>query len=220
MGWDVGPLTGQIVRLDPLNPTHAADLVKAAEESRETYEFALVPEGPEAMTAYIGGLLHDQDRGETVPFVQVRQADGAPVGMTRFLNIRVRPGGDTPYAVEVGGTWLAASAQRSGINAEAKLLLLTYAFETWKAGRVDIKTDVRNQRSRTAIAAIGGTFEGVLRGWQPSQVDGEEDRLRDTAMFSIVAAEWPEVSRMLQSSVQWLQAHAPAGARPKAESSE
>lgn len=211
MGWDVGPLTGQFVRLDPLQSRHAVELVKAAAESRDTYEFALVPKGPEAMTAYLGGLLDDRDRGETVPFVQVRQADGAPVGMTRLLNIRTRPGGTTPYAVEIGGTWLAASAQRTGINVEAKFLLLSYAFEEWKVGRVDIKTDVRNQRSRTAIAGIGGTFEGILRCWQPSQVDGEEDRLRDTAMFSIVGAEWPEVSRRLRARLQAGSSGVPAG---------
>ena len=211
MGWDVGPLTGQFVRLDPLQTSHAVDLVKAAGENRDTYAFALVPMGPEAMTAYVGGVLDDRDRGETVPFVQVRQADGSLVGMTRFLNIRTRPGGGTPYAVEVGGTWLAASAQRTGINVEAKLLLLTYAFDEWKVGRVDIKTDVRNQRSRTAIAGIGGTFEGVLRSWQPSQVEGEEDRLRDTAMFSIVAAEWPEVSGRLRARLRAGSSAAPAG---------
>jgi N-acetyltransferase len=202
MAWEVGPLTGRNVRLEPLDSARIPDLVRAAAESRDTYEFALVPEGPEAMASYVAGLLDDRDRGETVPFVQVRQADGAPVGMTRLLNIRSRPGGATPYAVEIGGTWLAASAQRTAINAEAKLMLMTFAFEEWNVGRVDIKTDVRNQRSRTAILRIGGTFEGVLRSWQPSQVDGEEDQLRDTAMFSIVRAEWPEVQARLRARVQ------------------
>jgi N-acetyltransferase len=202
MAWEVGPLTGRNVRLEPLDSAHIPDLVRAAAESRDTYEFALVPEGPEAMASYVAGLLDDRDRGETVPFVQVRQADGAPVGMTRLLNIRSRPGGATPYAVEIGGTWLAASAQRTAINAEAKLMLMTFAFEEWNVGRVDIKTDVRNQRSRTAILRIGGTFEGVLRSWQPSQVDGEEDQLRDTAMFSIVRAEWPETQARLRARVQ------------------
>ena len=211
MPWDVGPLTGRFVRLVPLEPAHVPELVQAAAESRDTYEFALVPEGPEAMAAYVAGLLDDRDRGETVPFVQVRQTDDTPVGMTRLLNIRSRPGAGTPYAVEIGGTWLAASAQRTGINAEAKLLLMTYAFETWQVGRLDIKTDVRNQRSRTAIAAIGGTFEGVLRGWQPSQVDGEEDRLRDTAMFSILRAEWPGVQARLSARLRAGASGGPAG---------
>jgi RimJ/RimL family protein N-acetyltransferase len=102
-----------------------------------------------------------------------------------------------PYAVEIGGTWLAASAQGTGINVDAKLLLLTHAFEHWQVGRVDLKTDARNERSRNAIARIGATFEGVLRSWQPSLVAGEEGRLRDTAMFSIVAGEWPAVRARL-----------------------
>jgi RimJ/RimL family protein N-acetyltransferase len=210
MAWVVGPLTGRFVRLEPLDSAHVPLLVQAAAENRDTYEFALVPEGQEAMAAHVAGLLADRDRSETVPFVQVRPADGAPVGMTRFLNIRTRPGATTPYAVEVGGTWLAASAQRTGINAEAKLLLMTYAFDEWKVGRLDIKTDVRNQRSRHAIAGIGGTFEGVLRGWQPSQVEGEEDRLRDTAMFSIVRAEWPEVQARLRARLRAGSPGAPA----------
>ena len=211
MAWDVGPLVGQFVRLQPLDSGHVPALIAAAAESRDTYEFALVPKGPEAMATYVAGLLGDRDRGETVPFVQVRQTDGAPVGMTRLLNIRSRPGADVPYAVEIGGTWLAASAQRTGINAEAKLMLMTHAFETWPVGRLDIKTDVRNQRSRNAILGIGGTFEGVLRGWQPSQVDGEEDLLRDTAMFSILRAEWPDVKARLSARLRAGSSEAPAG---------
>jgi RimJ/RimL family protein N-acetyltransferase len=94
---------------------------------------------------------------------------------------------------------LAGPAQRTGINAEAKLLLFTHAFESWGVGRLDIKTDARNERSRQAILGVGARFEGVLRGWQPSQVTGEDDRLRDSAMYSIVAAEWPEVRRRLHA---------------------
>ena len=107
--------------------------------------------------------------------------------------MRSRSTADPPYAVEIGGTWLAASAQRTGINIEAKLLLLTHAFDTWSVGRVDFKTDARNERSRGAIAALGATFEGILRNWQPSHAPGEEGRLRDSAMYSITAVEWPAV---------------------------
>jgi RimJ/RimL family protein N-acetyltransferase len=101
--------------------------------------------------------------------------------------------------VEIGGTWLSSSAQRTAMNTEAKLLLLTHAFEQWGVGRVDLKTDARNERSRNAMARIGGTFEGVLRQWQPSQVVGEENLLRDSAMFSVIAAQWPEVRDALKS---------------------
>ncbi|WP_250008619.1 GNAT family N-acetyltransferase [Actinoplanes sp. M2I2] len=96
------------------------------------------------------------------------------------------------FAVGVGFTWLAASAQGTGINREAKFLLFGHAFEQWRVARVDLKTDARNARSRAAIESVGARFEGVLRSWSPSWAPGEEGRLRDAAVFSIVAAEWPE----------------------------
>jgi RimJ/RimL family protein N-acetyltransferase len=119
--------------------------------------------------------------------------------MTNYLTLRWEPQTQVPYAVEVGGTWLAHSAQRSGINVEAKLLLFSHAFETWRVGRVDLKTDARNARSRAAIEGVGGQFEAVLRSWQPSHARGERGRLRDTAMFSIVTADWPDVRARLES---------------------
>jgi RimJ/RimL family protein N-acetyltransferase len=101
--------------------------------------------------------------------------------------------------VEIGGTFLAASAQRTGINTEAKLLLLEHAFDVLGVGRVDLKTDARNDRSRNAMLRIGATFEGVLRNWQPSLVPGEEGLLRDSALYSITDREWPEVREHLAS---------------------
>jgi RimJ/RimL family protein N-acetyltransferase len=149
------------------------------------------------MEAYIGELLAARAAGETLPFTQVRVRDDRPVSMTRYLLFREATEMPAPYAVEIGGTWLAASAQRSGINVEAKLLLLAHAFEAWDMARVDFKTDARNARSRAAIEALGARFEGVLRNWQPSHVPGEEGRLRDSAMYSITADDWPEVRRHL-----------------------
>ena len=105
-------------------------------------------------------------------------------------------------AVEVGWTWLAASAQRTGINREAKLLLFTYAFESLGVARVDLKTDARNERSRRAIAGRGATFEGVLRSGSRSHAEGETGRLRDSAMFSVVAAEWPAVRTHLEGQIR------------------
>jgi RimJ/RimL family protein N-acetyltransferase len=191
-------LEGRLVRLVPLADAHVDALVDAASEDRSTFGFTSVPDGRDAMAAQVGALLAARDAGEAIPFVQVRGADGRIVGMTRYLTIRCRRSSATPYAVEIGGTWLAASAQRSGINADAKLLLLTHAFDAWDVGRVDFKTDARNERSRAALAALGATFEGVLRCWQPSHVPGEEGRLRDTAMFSITADEWPAVRERIR----------------------
>ena len=102
-----------------------------------------------------------------------------------------------PRAVEVGFTWLSASAQGSGINTEAKLLLMSHAFDVLRVERVDFKTDARNVRSRRALAALGATFEGVLRSWSVSWAPGEEGRLRDSAMYSVIAPEWSAVRSQL-----------------------
>jgi RimJ/RimL family protein N-acetyltransferase len=160
-----------------------------------------VPHGHDDTVAYVRSTLDQHAAGETVPFAQVRVSDDRAVGVTRFLTFRFGATRSEPCAVEIGGTWLGPAAQGTGINAEAKLLLLTHAFEEWHVGRVDLKTDARNERSRAAIAAIGATFEGVLRGWQPSHVVGEEGRLRDTAMYSIVESEWPAVRDALTARV-------------------
>ena len=193
---DVPALAGECVRLEPLRSEYIDELVRAASEDRSTYGFAAVPHGLEAMTAYVEALLQDFADGLVVPFVQI------VVGMTRYLTILSRPGHGAPYAVEIGGTWLASSAQRTGINTEAKFLLLRFAFETWHVARVDLKTDARNERARMAMMRIGASFEGVLRRWQPSQVVGEQMRYRDTAMFSIVEEEWPAISLQLSALIQ------------------
>jgi RimJ/RimL family protein N-acetyltransferase len=191
-------LIGRLVRLEPMSMAYADDLVAAADEDRSAYGFTWVPAGPGEVGEYIRTQLARAEAGELIPFAQVRATDGRAVGGTTYLNIRVAPGESVPFAVEIGWTWLAASAQRSGINTEAKLLLLTYAFETWGVVRVDLKTDARNQRSRSAIERIGARFEGVLRSWQPSLATGEEGSFRDSAMHSLLAEEWPAAKVALQ----------------------
>lgn len=192
-------LHGRLVRLEPLTADHVPGLTAAAAEDRATFTWTAVPDGPEAATSYVATLLAAAEAGSAVPFAQVAVADGRVLGATRFFTFRHRDGAALPYAVEIGGTWLAPSAQRSGINLEAKRLLLQHAFEVWGVERVELRTDARNERSRTAIAGLGATFEGVLRSWQPSHVVGEEERLRDSAMYSIVAREWPEVAAGLDA---------------------
>jgi N-acetyltransferase len=194
---EIPVLNGSLVRLEPLSPAHGADLALAAEEDRGSYAFTQVPRAAD-VGAYLARHFERADAGRMAPFAQIRQADGRAVGCTSYGDPRYWPGRPDLCALEVGWTWLAASAQRTGINTEAKLLLLDHAFESMEVARVDFKTDARNDRSRRALAGLGARFEGVLRAWSPSRVPGEEGRLRDSAMFSIVAAEWPAARAALR----------------------
>ena len=196
-------LTGTLVRLEPLVMAHAPELALAADEARDTFGFTWVPPGSD-VTTYISFQLERAERGLVMPFAQIRCHDGRAVGCTSFTELRTWPGRQELCAVEVGWTWLMASAQRTGINVEAKLLLFEHAFERLAVARVDLKTDVRNERSRRAIEGVGGRFEDVLRCWSPSWVEGEAGRLRDSAMYSVVAEEWPACREGLQERLRRL----------------
>ena len=195
-------LAGTHVRLEPTTLAHIDGLVAAASEERSTYGFTGVPTDRADARLHVAAMLDDASHDRAVPFTTFRIADDAIVGCTRYLTLRWFYGRAEPDAVEIGGTWLSASAQRTTINTEAKLLMLMHAFDVWGVQRVDLKTDARNERSRNAIERIGGTFEGVLRGWQPSFVPGEADRLRSTAMFSITDTEWPSVRHNLRARIE------------------
>ena len=184
-------LEGRVVRLEPLDRTHVDALAAAAAEDRSTYDFTRVPDSPAAMAEYVTEALAEQAAGNHLPFAI--GAGGAVVGSTRYLDIGCWDG-PTPTVVEIGSTWLAPSAQRSAVNTECKLLLLTHAFETWRVLRVTLKTDARNARSRAAIERIGGRFEGIRRAHMPA-TDGT---VRDSAYYSITAEEWPEVKAGLE----------------------
>jgi N-acetyltransferase len=199
--YPIPTLAGPYVRLEPLAPENIDALVLAANEDRSSYLYTNVFTNVDEATQYVDVMLTMWKSGEVVPFAQVDVARDRVVGVTRIMTIRRLNDSSMPYAVEIGGTWLAASSQRTGINTNAKLLLLEHAFTTLGVGRVDLKTDARNERSRAAISRIGATFEGVLRHWQPSMVPGEEGRLRDSAIFSILDTEWPDVRERLQSTL-------------------
>lgn len=198
--FDVPVLAGRLVRLEPLDLRHATDLSAAATEDRSSYSYTVVPTGDD-VEAYIRDQLSRAATGSMCPFAVIRLADGRAVGCTAYWDPRRWAGRDELCAVEIGWTWLAATAQRSGINTEAKFLLLSHAFDEMRVVRVDLKTDARNDRSRRAIAALGAHFEGVLRQWSPSRAPGEEGLLRDSAMFSIIAAEWPAVAARLRQRI-------------------
>jgi N-acetyltransferase len=195
-------LTGLHVSLEPMSPEHVPALVAAANTDRATYGFTHVPGDPVTMATYVDTLRHDALHDTAVPFVQRRLDDDRVVGCTRFLNLVWWPGRNTPVEVEIGGTWLAADVQRTPVNSEAKLLLLSRAFDVWNVHRVAICTDARNTRSREAIERLGAQFEGVLRRHRPSighlVAAGTP---RDTATYSIIVEEWPDIRDRLRARV-------------------
>jgi RimJ/RimL family protein N-acetyltransferase len=197
-------LEGRHVRLEPLGLGHARALLAAASGPRETYGFTTVPASEPSMVDYIEAALRDQEAGRALPFATIAKAAGKAVGSTRFGNIEFwawppgntnQRGVDLPDVAEVGWTWLSADAQRTPVNTEAKLLMLTHAFEAWRVHRVSLMTDARNERSRRAILRVGAQFDGVIRAQRP----GSDGTIRSTAAFSILESEWPTVKRQLQS---------------------
>lgn len=199
-------LTGRLVRLEPLGLEHLAELLAAGGENRESYGYTVVPAGAAAMGTYIEAVLADQARGVSLPFATRRLETDTIVGSTRFAELEywdgrpplgatttAPPPTTAPSVAEIGYTWLTDSAQRTGCNTEAKLLMFAHAFETWRVHRVNLKTDARNTRSRTAIERLGAQFEGIRRA-ERMAVDGT---VRDSAYYSVIAEEWPDVKARL-----------------------
>ena len=201
MKLDLPVLTGKHIRLEPLEFHHAEALAAASAGDAALYQWSPVPQGVAAARTYIENALAGRKDGTAVPFATVRVSDGVVLGSTRFWEIgfwawpegHARHGRRTPDACEIGYTWLTAGAIRSAANTEAKLLMLTHAFETWEVLRVCLHTDARNQRSQAAIERIGGKFEGVLRAHRMAA----DFTPRDSYRYSIVASEWPEAKQRL-----------------------
>lgn len=180
-----------------MEPSFTTQLAESAGADRSSYQFTFVPEDADGMAAYVDGLIADRDAGSSVPFAQRHIATGRLVGCTRFMELRWWRGRRDPDEVEIGGTWLGAEVQRSAVNTESKLLMLTHAFETWGVVRVALCTDERNERSRAAIVRIGATFEGVLRSHRQSWVRAEAGQPRNSAMYAVTDREWPGVKQRL-----------------------
>lgn len=194
---DVTTLTGHHVILEPMQIAHTAAVAEAAAGDRSSFGMTPVPDGIAETEAYIKIRLAAAAAHGEAPFVQRRVSDGRIVGCTRFLDPHWTLGRTDPDEVEVGGTWLSADAQRTAINTEAKLLLLSHAFETWRVGRLAICTDARNTQSRAAIERLGATLDGILPKHRRKAVVGEPDGLRDTAVYSIIDDDWPTVRSAL-----------------------
>jgi N-acetyltransferase len=196
-------LEGTHVRLEPLSTDHVDGLLAAATGDRSSFGFTVVPGDRAAVTRYIERALAHAAAGDQVPFATVSRALGRVVGSTRFYDIEKwdwawgAPGVDpAPFdqsvertfdRVGIGHTWLDPAVQRSPVNTEAKLLMLEHAFATWGVRAVRFQTDARNARSRAAIARLGCSLDGVLR----TDRAGTDGTVRDSAVFSILAEEWP-----------------------------
>jgi len=177
------------VRLEPLTLAHEHPLIDAARDGELwNTDVTIIPQR-EGMKDYIAAALDGLARGTELPFVIVGKMANQIVGTTRFYEIFPN---DRKCAI--GYTWLAKSAQRTSINTEAKLLLLTHAFEAWKCVRVELITDVRNEQSRAAILRLGAKQEGILR----KHLILPSGRVRDSVFFSIIDDEWPEVKAGLR----------------------
>ncbi|WP_030752033.1 GNAT family N-acetyltransferase [Streptomyces griseus] len=203
-------LTGRSVRLEPLAMRHAEALARAGEADRSAYAFTPVPNGLESALDYIARALADQAAGRCLPFALVGTADDRVIGSTRFLELDYwrgplvwpptpgHPHGDpltaVPDAAEIGNTWISGDARGTGINTEAKLLMLRHAFDTWGVRRITLRADARNTRSRVAIERLGATCEGIRR----AHSRGLDGAVRDTAFYSILDEEWPTVRDIIE----------------------
>lgn len=195
-------LVGDHVRLEPLTLEHVPALVAAINEDPGLFRFSTAPETEGAMSAWVNATLAAREAGRELPFATYSSAQDRIVGSTRFYDLERwgSPGEDPhrdrpPDACLIGYTWLGASAHRTASNTEAKLLMLSHAFETWEVHRVAFRIDARNDRSRSAVERLGATFEGVRR----AERLGADGKIRDSAFYSILAAEWPAVKEGLIS---------------------
>jgi RimJ/RimL family protein N-acetyltransferase len=195
-------LRGKHVRLEPLELRHIESLSALVVGDDPLYQWTIVPRGIPETISYVGTALAWNEAGTAVPYATVREVDGAVIGCTRFFDLgywewpqgHVRHGIQTPDVGEIGYTWLRPDAIRTAANTEAKLLMLSHGFETWGMLRICLNTHAKNQRSRAAIERIGGKFEGIIRATRLAP----DNTPRDSARYSIIAAEWPALKQRLQ----------------------
>lgn len=196
-------LTGRHVRLEPLERRHIPDLLAASTADPSPYGWSFVPQTLDSMTAYVETALQWQRAGTAIPFATVDAATNTVIGSTRFFDLErwIWPEGHPRHETgtydvcEIGYTWLTGRAIRTAANTECKLLMLTHAFERWQVLRVCLQTDARNERSRAAIERLGARFEGLLRAHRLAT----DYTARDSARYSILASEWPQVKERLKT---------------------
>ena len=181
-------LTGTYASLVPLSADHAPALADAARDGELWRLWYTTVPAPNAMTAEIGRRLSLLDAGSMLPFT-VLDAAGTPVGMTTFMNVDA-----VNDRVEIGSTWYAARVQRTALNTECKLMLLTHAFEALRCIAVELRTHIMNSQSRRAIERLGAKLDGILR----NHMRMPNGTLRDTVVYSIIESEWPTVRAHLR----------------------
>jgi RimJ/RimL family protein N-acetyltransferase len=185
-------LEGSVVRLEPVRREHAELFWDVAKSDLEGI-FRWIPysmKTPRDVDRLIDKAFEEQERGESIVFATVERQSGRTIGSTRFMNIDF-----ANRCVEIGSTWIAPAWQRTGVNTEAKYLMLRHAFEVWNCMRVELKTDALNQKSRNAILRIGAKEEGTLR----RHLITWSGRVRDTVYFSILDDEWGGVKARLEA---------------------
>lgn len=187
-----GPVTlqGRHVRLEPLTMEHHAALWEIARDHELWRWTATDIRTPDDLRRYMETALREQSEGRALPFATVARAESHVVGSTRFGTIDA-----LNRRVEIGWTWIGRAWQRTAVNTEAKLLMLTHAFETLGCIRVELKTDALNQPSRAAIARLGAKEEGTFR----RHIITQTGRVRDTVYYSILDEEWPAVKARLEA---------------------
>lgn len=192
---DIHPitLTGRVVRLEPLAETHVPELTVAGQDENIWRHMPYGNIGTEAqMLGLVRELLGRQARGTDLPFAVMHLADNRAVGMTRYMDIQ-----PTHRGLEIGGTWYNPAYQRTAVNTECKYLLLRHAFEHLGCIRVQLKTDLRNERSQHAIERIGAQREGVLR----QNVLMPDGYKRSSVYYSIIDSDWPTVKVKLEEKL-------------------
>lgn len=187
---EIEPITleGSRVRLIPLSLDHLDALWRAGNDPDIWRLTSNRIDSPDDMRRYIEAALEDQQRGTSLPFSTVEKESGAIVGSTRFGNIAPEH-----KRVEIGWTWITFAWQRTWVNTEAKLLMLSHAFEQWHCNRVELKTNALNKRSRKAMLRLGLKEEGTLR----RHMVNPDGTTRDTVYYSVIAEEWPEMKARL-----------------------
>ncbi len=185
-------LEGDFVRLAPLEKKHTEILFEIGQD-KDIWRWTTTNiEKFEDMQKYVETALEGREKRETLPFITIDKASNEIVGSTRFGHISVQD-----RHAEIGWTWINPKWQRTYINTEAKLLMLEHAFETWKCLRIEIVTDVFNEKSRKAILRLGAKQEGVLR----KHLIVDSGRIRDSVIFSIIDSEWQEVKENLEKKL-------------------